>query len=97
MEYGKHIQLRFEIENIFKQEIKRKRIKVYSDDEYIEICKKWINENGLTIPKVKDKIEYNGNIVNIGTFFTNLKYGNHKNIKEDIEYLFKCKIYNYKS
>jgi hypothetical protein len=84
---GRYKILKSKIEKIFNQKIEFITHKD-NDDNWIEICKYWINKYGKILPKRDDTIVCNNKIYNIGFFIYSLKNGFHRDIKDKIEKMF---------
>jgi hypothetical protein len=82
--------LKPEIEKIFG--CKLEKTKICRKCDWIDICKRWIEIYGNTLPKEKDKLFYNDEIINIGHFINSLKHGYNKRLKNEIELLFNQSI-----
>ena len=87
---GAHQSIHKKLEELFNCKIEySKRL---SPDEWVDVCKLWVDTYGHTIPRATDVIVYDDRIVNIGNFIQNLKAGSHTNIKDDVERIFNIQI-----
>ena len=82
---GQCSHLKEEVENIFNTKIEfNKKI---SDNEKLDLCKEFYNEN-KRLPKKNDTYKD----FNIGKFIANLKQGMNSQLKEEVENIFNTKI-----
>ena len=83
---SKNNNLKNKIENIFNNQIEIK-IHILSDKEKIKLCQEYYNEY-KKIPKYQEIYKN----FNIGYFINNMIYGKNKQIKNEIEKIFKCQL-----
>ena len=90
LKHGYYKNIKSKIEEIFNCRIISNQR--YTDKMCIEICKKWILMYGQVLPKSHETIEYRNKTVFIGKLIANLRHGQRKSIKKDVEELFNQEI-----
>ena len=95
---GYHKNVKLEIEKMFECKIEQQmNRRIISNNDWIEICNKWVEQFGQTLPAQNNIIVYEGEKYYIGYFISTLKKGYHAAIKSDVEKIFNCRINLYYS